>query len=177
MPYSLSLTESTSKNFSTFLKAMLVLFPLGLVAMIMTYIHANNLWWFFGTVVFSVLGIVYVFGWIFYRQRGDQLRMAYDRIARLEQLLERGPVNVNVTGQNGEGDKKSGPMFEVYTEASPQDRELSPDEYRRREEWYRETQPQDRQPIGYPTQNTSPPLSADGWYRNPYTGQYFRRKR
>ncbi len=188
MPYTASLTESTSKNFATTVKLVSITFVVGVVVLTLVWIHAENLWWILGTALFFVGAISAIFGWVFYQHEKERRIYAESRAAHLEELIIKlrlsQPAAAPFHTPEPIASKREVP-FEIKNEATVRDRELTDDEFKRLEEYHRiweeeqNAKTKKKQPqVGYKQANTAAetrPDWAQGWYVDGVTGQYRKR--
>ncbi len=183
MPYEVSLTSWTSRNFATAAKLVAIIFAAGSIILTLVWVHAEDLWWFIATAAYTVASIVFVFVWVIYQHEKDHRMRLEAELSRVQETLytlKMRDVNIQQAAPMPLPAEPA-PKQKGGVPASPESVELDIDFYYKLEDYRRKWEddmrrkgvkiPDDaaRQQIGFPRNE------AGGWYFDHRTGQYKQR--
>ncbi len=180
MPYEVSLTSWTSRNFATAAKLVAIIFAAGSIILTLVWVHAEDLWWFIATAAYTVASIVFVFVWVIYQHEKDHRMRLEAELSRVQETLynlKMRDVNIQQAAPMPIAPEPA-PKQKGGVPASPESVELDVNFYYKLEDYRRKWEddmrrkgvkiPDDaaRQQIGFPRNEVR------GYYQDPRTGQY-----
>lgn len=142
MPYQVSLTESTTPIFATFLKGFVVVAAIGGLIILGVHTYARETYWFligYGIVLMMIAALFGLTQYLRIRRDNRELtqrmfdasRESREELAKLVHLyrdLNGDILNSRIEPEKIAPAKKN--SFPVNTEPSPSDKELTPEEYK-----------------------------------------------